>query len=150
MRRRVAGGAVGLVFGFTLVWSGMVSPEVIRSALLFEESYLFLFFGSAVGTAALGLAIVRRARMRALLTGAPVAWARETLDRRHVAGGALFGLGWGVTAVCPGPIAAQVGQGVGWSLLVLAGVLGGVALFQRQGRPETEPPAEPVAAPAPA
>ena len=33
---------------------------MIRSALLFEDSYLFLFFGSAVATASAGLFLLRR------------------------------------------------------------------------------------------
>ena len=48
---------MGVVFGVTLCWSGMISPEVIRSALLFEERYLFLFFGAAVVTSLVGHAL---------------------------------------------------------------------------------------------
>ena len=61
MRRAPRRAGVGLVFGVVLSWSGMTSPDVIRSALLFEDSYLFLFFASAVATAAIGLALLRRA-----------------------------------------------------------------------------------------
>ena len=143
MAERLAGGLIGLVFGFVIVWSGMISPEVIRGALLFEDAYLFLFFGSAVGTAAVGLALVRRRSPRALLTGARVHWTRERVERRHIVGSLLFGIGWGVTNVCPAPIAAQVGQGIAWSLPLLTGVVGGVALHLRRHRTETEPAAEP-------
>jgi uncharacterized protein len=142
MATRAAGAVVGLIFGFTIVWSGMTSPNVIRGALLFEQSYLFLFFASAVATAAIGLAIVRRANIRAVLTGTPVKWARESVERRHIWGAFLFGIGWGVANVCPGPVATQVGQGIAWSLVTLAGVVIGVGLFLRQGRAETEPAAE--------
>ena len=75
MRTRLAGGLVGVVFGVTLSWTGMTSPEVLREALLLENAYLYLFFASAVATAALGLALLRRARARAVLTGEPVAWS---------------------------------------------------------------------------
>ena len=61
MSPRVAGLGVGLIFGIVLSWSGMTSPDVIREALLFQDSYLFLFFGSAVFTGAVGLALLRRA-----------------------------------------------------------------------------------------
>jgi hypothetical protein len=56
MSARVAGLSVGLVFGVVLSWSGLMSPDVIRQALLFESSYLFLLFASAVLVAAVGLA----------------------------------------------------------------------------------------------
>lgn len=144
LRTRAAGAMVGLVFGFTIVWSGMTSPSVIREALLFRDSYLFLFFGSAVGTAALGLAIVRRAEMRALLTGSPVRWAREHVERRHIGGAFLFGIGWGVTNVCPGPLATQVGQGIAWALPTAAGAGFGIWAFgRRRGAVDTEPATEP-------
>ncbi|MCW2994433.1 MAG: hypothetical protein JWQ18_1928 [Conexibacter sp.] len=51
MAKALAGAALGVVFGIVLSWSGMASPEVIRHALLFERSYLFLMFASAVATA---------------------------------------------------------------------------------------------------
>jgi uncharacterized membrane protein YedE/YeeE len=143
--RRVAGAAIGVVFGFVLCWSGMVSPDVIRGALLLEQSYLFLFFASAVLVSAVGVELLRRRHARALLTGAPVAWPRERPERRHIAGSAIFGIGWGVANACPGPVAAQIGQGMLWALPLLAGILIGVRLFVRSAD-ETEPAVEPAPA----
>jgi uncharacterized membrane protein YedE/YeeE len=61
-------------------------------------------------------------------------------------GSAIFGLGWGVADACPGPIAAQVGQGIWWAVFTLAGVIIGVRLFLRRSESgETEPPSERVA-----
>ncbi len=139
MSSRLAGLGVGLVFGTVLAWSGMTSPNVIRQALLFERSYLFLFFASAVIVAAAGLALLRRLKARALLTGTPVNWTPESPARRHIAGSVLFGLGWGVADACPGPIATQVGQGIAWGLCTLAGSVLGVYLFLRRNETETEP-----------
>jgi uncharacterized membrane protein YedE/YeeE len=142
MRTRFAGLAIGLVFGIVLSWSGMSSPTVIRQALLFQRSYLFLFFASAVLTAAVGLAVLRRGRRRALLVSAPIAWTREHVERRHIVGSLLFGLGWGISDACPGPIATQIGQGIVWAVPTLAGVVIGVHLFLRRYETETEPPTE--------
>ena len=144
--RRVAGVVIGVVFGFVLCWSGMVDPNVIRGALLFEQSYLFLFFASAVAVAAVGVELLRRGQARALLTGAPVGWPRERPERRHIVGSAIFGVGWGVACACPGPVAAQIGQGMLWALPLLAGILIGVRLFLREGALETEPAADSSAA----
>ena len=131
MGTRLAGGLVGVVFGVTLSWTGMSSPEVLREALLLDNAYLYLFFASAVATSTLGLALLRRVRVRALLTGEPVAWARDAPRRRHVVGSLIFGAGWGVADACPGPIATQVGQGVVWSLFTITGVVAGIVLAQR-------------------
>jgi uncharacterized membrane protein YedE/YeeE len=131
MRARLAGGLVGVVFGVTLSWTGLSSPEVLREALLLDNAYLYLFFASAVASSTLGLSLLRRARVRALLTGEPVAWTREAPRRPHVVGSVIFGLGWGVADACPGPIATQVGQGVLWSLFTIAGVVAGIVLYLR-------------------
>lgn len=139
MSARLGGLGVGLVFGAVLGWSGMTSPDVIRQALLFERSYLFLFFASAVLVAAVGLALLRRVRTRAVLTDAPVSWRPERPARRHIVGSVVFGLGWGVADACPGPIATQVGQGIAWGLFTFAGVVIGVYLFLRRTETETEP-----------
>jgi hypothetical protein len=128
--RAVACG-LGVVFGVTLCWTGMSDPDVIRGALTFSSAYLFLFFASAVAVAAVGLQLLRRVR--------GVDWVRERPQPRHVKGALTFGLGWGVTGACPGPIATQVGQGILWALPLLAGVGLGVQLFLRQGSAETEP-----------
>jgi uncharacterized protein len=138
MGARLAGLAIGVVFGVVLCWSGLSSPVVIREALLFEDSYLFLFFASAVLVASVGLRLLRRLRARALLADAPIAWTSERLQRRHVAGSVLFGAGWGVADACPGPILTQVGQGIPWAVFTLAGAAGGVYLYLRRSE-ETEP-----------
>src|SRR4051794_15306611 len=110
-----------------LTWTGMASPEVIRKALLFQDSYLFLMFAAAVLTSFVGLRLVRG--RRALLTGERVDWKVERPERRHIVGSLVFGLGWGVADACPGPIATQLGQGIWWSVFTLAGVVLGVRIF---------------------
>jgi len=127
---RLAGLLVGLVFGVVLSWSGMSDPDVIRGALLFEESYLFLFFASAVLVATVGIRLLRG--RRSLLTRERIDWRSTPVQRRHIAGSVLFGTGWALADACPGPIATQLGQGIAWSLFTLAGVVVGIWVFLRQ------------------
>ena len=127
---RLAGLLVGLVFGVVLCWSGMSDPDVIRGALLFEESYLFLFFASAVLVATVGVRLLRG--RRSLLTRERIDWRSTPVQRRHVAGSVLFGTGWALADACPGPIATQLGQGIVWSLFTLAGVVAGIWVFLRR------------------
>jgi uncharacterized membrane protein YedE/YeeE len=151
MRARTAGALVGIVFGVALSWSGMTSPVVIRQALLFEKSYLFLFFASAVLTAFVGQRLLLAVKARALLTGEPVGWQVTRPQRRHIVGSLLFGIGWGVADVCPGPVATQLGQGIAWSLFTLAGITVGIVLYRRREErvPAPEAPgARPPLAPA--
>ena len=129
---RLAGLLVGLVFGVVLCWSGMSDPDVIRGALLLEESYLFLFFASAVAVATAGTWLLRRRHARALLTGERVDWESQSPRRRHVVGSVLFGTGWALAGACPGPIATQLGQGIAWSLFTAAGMVAGIWWFLRR------------------
>jgi uncharacterized membrane protein YedE/YeeE len=46
----------------------------------------------------------------------------------------VFGTGWALAGACPGPVATQLGQGVAWSLLTIAGIVAGIVLFTRRER----------------
>ena len=143
MAVRLAALAVGVVFGVTLSWTGLSSPEVIREGLLFGSAYLFLFFGSAVATAFVGLRVLRARRDRAILVDKPVAWKAQQPQRRHFTGSLLFGVGWATACACPGPIATQLGQGVAWSLFTIVGLVAGIAVYLR-GHGTASRPERPV------
>jgi len=130
--KRFAALVVGFVFGLTLSWSGMTDPDVLRDGLLFKDAYLMLFFASALGTAFIGLRVLKVLQARALLTGEPVSWTGVAPERRHVVGSLLFGAGWAIADACPGPIAAQLGQGIFWSVATAVGLTFGVWLFLRR------------------
>jgi len=66
-----------------------------------------VMFCTAVAVAFVGLRLLRRRRVRAALTGEPVSWSTSMPERRHVVGAAIFGVGWAVSDVCPGPVAAR-------------------------------------------
>ena len=131
MRARLAAGGFGIAFGFLITWGQFSDPARIREMLLLEDPYLYLMMASAIAVAFVGLRVLRRRRSRTLLTGEPIVLERSPLERRHILGAATFGLGWAVTASCPAPVAAQLAQGVGWSLLTLTGILIGVELYLR-------------------
>ena len=147
MSPRVAAAIIGVVFGVVLSWSGMTSPEIIREGLLFQSSYLFLFFAGAMLTATVGLRVLKRRGPRAVLTGETVQWETVKPERRHVVGSAVFGVGWGISGACPAPIAAQLGQGIPWGIPLTIGLIAGVLLFGRlQRRAERAPAGRPVGA----
>jgi uncharacterized membrane protein YedE/YeeE len=132
MRVRAVAVCFGTVFGFLLAWSGLASPDAIRRMLLLEDPYLFEMFATAVAVGFVGVRVVRRVRTRALVTGEVLAWSATPPQRRHVVGAAIFGTGWAIADACPGPIAAQLGGGVVWSLCTAAGVLVGIELYLRR------------------
>ena len=131
MTRLIAIG-FGMVFGFAISWGQFTNPDRLREMLLLEDPYLYLMIATAVTIGFVGVRVLRRLQVRALLTGTPIAWSTTRPERRHVVGAAIFGIGWAVTDSCPAPIAGQLAQGVLWSLFTIAGVMLGIALFFRR------------------
>jgi uncharacterized membrane protein YedE/YeeE len=125
---RLVGLLFGVGFGFLAAWAGLSDATVIRNMLLLREAHVFLFMGSAVAVAAIGLRLLRAARARALVTGEPISWTVDRIERRHVIGSLLFGAGWGVAGTCPGPVAVMLGQGKLGGLFVAGGLLAGVSI----------------------
>ncbi len=86
---------------------------------------------SGIAVAFTGTWLLRRRRSRALLTRELISVERTRPERRHIVGAAIFGVGWAVADSCPAPIAAQLTQGVLWSLFTIAGIFLGVEVFLR-------------------
>lgn len=84
---------VGAVFGFLLTASGFGDYTTIHAGLLLQDAYIYLTMGSAVGTAFLGIAVLRLRGRTA--SGAPLWLPRHRAERRHLYGGALCGLRFG-------------------------------------------------------
>jgi uncharacterized membrane protein YedE/YeeE len=132
-----AAGLFGVAFGFLISWGQFTDPDRIREMLLFEDLYLYLMMFTAMGIGFVGIRLVRRRRRTTLLTGEPIAWKTERPRANHIAGAAIFGLGWAIADSCPAPIAAQLAQGVLWAVPTIAGVLVGIELFFRRAEART-------------
>lgn len=128
LKARIAGLLFGVGFGFWLCWTRFTSYGVILGGLRFERLYLWLMFGSAVVTAAIGLQLARSAGTRTWIDGARVDWTITPIRRSHIVGSAMFGIGWAIAGTCPGPAAAQIGQGHFAGLFTAAGIFAGVAV----------------------
>ena len=104
--------ALGTVFGIVLVQGEIVSWFRIHEMFRFEAFYMYGVIGSALATAASSLWLIRRLGVRTI-GGEPIAVPGKTMGRgiRYLAGGTIFGLGWGVIGACPGPLVAQIGAG---------------------------------------
>lgn len=132
MKTLATAAALGIAFGFAISWVQATDPDAIRQMLLLDDLYLFGVLGVSTVTAFAGMRVLRRLRVRTLVTREPLHWTPVRAERRHVVGSAVFGLGWGIANTCPGPVAAQLGQGALWSLLTIAGIVIGIRVREWQ------------------
>ena len=119
--------ALGVIFGFVLSRSGAADYDMIQGMFLFERFQLYGIMGVAVLLTAGGLQLIRR-RGRTL-TGCAVAFEEKQLNRGSIAGGLLFGIGWSIAGMCPGPILVNIGEGKIYAFATLAGALVGAGAF---------------------
>jgi len=125
--RALATVAAGALFGFGLALSGMIRPEVILSFLQFRDWGLMLVMGGALAVTLFAYQLAPRWRRAPLLGGIFEAHT-ASMQRGTFIGSALFGVGWGLSGVCPGPAIAGLGAGNLQMLWVIAGLATGAWL----------------------
>jgi uncharacterized membrane protein YedE/YeeE len=119
--------ALGTAFGFVLSRSGAADYNYIQGMFLFERFQLYGIIGTAVALTAPGLWLIKRAGRTA--NGKRVDVAMKPLHRGNIVGGLLFGAGWSIAGMCPGPIFVNIGEGKIYALAALAGALVGAGVF---------------------
>ena len=131
----------GLIFGFGLGYSHMARPEVVLNFLQFEDfGLIFVMGGAAVVTGTI-FAVATGVLDSAPLTGRPYTRRLKSFDRNVVIGGSVFGVGWGLSGICPGAAYASLGVGNYPVLFALAGMfLGAYAQGYYRARTSDDSP----------
>ena len=119
--------ALGTVFGFVLSRSGAADYNFIQSMFLFTSFQLYGIIGTAVAITLPGLLLLKK--YGKTIAGRPITIDRKPFNRGNVAGGVLFGIGWSIAGMCPGPIVVNIGEGKLYAVAALAGALTGAALL---------------------
>jgi uncharacterized membrane protein YedE/YeeE len=120
---------LGVVFGVTLYKGEVVSWFRIQEMFRFQSVHMYGVIGSAVLLGALGLRLFKM-QGRENLCGEPSESENEgRWGVRHVAGGIVFGLGWGLIGACPGPMFILVGSGASVFLVAVVGALLGTFVY---------------------
>jgi uncharacterized membrane protein YedE/YeeE len=141
MARNAVALLTGIVFGLGLAISEMVNPAKVLAFLdlagNWDPSLAFVMAG-AVGVGLIGF---RLARGRPAPTFDTRFHTNDStrIDRALVAGAAIFGIGWGMVGVCPGPALASLAYGQGESLTFLAAMVAGALAVHLVPRPALAP-----------
>lgn len=126
----------GTVFGVGLAISGMTNPAKVLAFLDITGAWdptLAFVMGGALAVSALGFARTKQLD-RAWLGDTFAIPTRRDLDAPLLVGAALFGIGWGLVGLCPGPALASLARGSWEILLFVAALLAGVGLYRLAAR----------------
>lgn len=146
MRRSLFALVAGALFGGGLAVSGMADPQRVRGFLDIFGAWdptLAFVMGGALVPMALAWAVQKR-------MAAPIADIRFALPTRRdvdpslIGGAVLFGIGWGIAGLCPGPAIADLALAPVPAAIFVTSMLGGMILHRllpaapaRQRNPET-------------
>jgi uncharacterized membrane protein YedE/YeeE len=127
-----AAGIAGLVFGLGLVLSGMSNPAKVLGFLDLAGPWdpsLALVMAGAIAVGLVGFAMARK--RAASVLGLPMRIPTTgTVDRRLAVGAIVFGIGWGLVGLCPGPAVVALSSGSLEAILFVAAMLAGMAIYE--------------------
>jgi hypothetical protein len=139
-RQTLVSLASGVLFGAGLAVSGMIDPARVRAFLdvggVWDPTLAFVM-GGAILPMIVAWAVVRR-RARPIVAAEFHLPATRPIDVRLIAGAALFGIGWGLAGLCPGPAIASLAVAPIPALVFCIGMVAGFGLFR------LVPPASPT------
>ncbi|MFV0321219.1 MAG: DUF6691 family protein [Alphaproteobacteria bacterium] len=100
----------GLLMGLGMLMGGMVNPQKVIDFLnfslipqgLWNPSLIFVMGGGLLVTI-FGFAFIKKSGIRPLLVNEYCVSAKRKVDAKLIGGASLFGFGWGIVGVCPGP-----------------------------------------------
>jgi uncharacterized membrane protein YedE/YeeE len=131
MMRHISLVLIGTLFGAGLALSGMLNPSKVAGFLdlfgVWDPSLAFVMGGGVVANF-LGHRIVTRRGAPLYEAGFSLP-ANQGIDARLLTGAGLFGIGWGIGGLCPGPAISSLllmpGDAVLFVMTMLAGLAAG-------------------------
>jgi len=121
-------GLVGIFFGIVFVKAEIVSWFRIQEMFRLESFHMYGVIGSAVVVGMISIFLIKRYNARSL-GGEKIKIEEKKFNKGQIYGGLLFGLGWGITGACPGPLFAQIGTGASVIVVSLLSAVAGTWVY---------------------
>jgi len=125
--------AIGVLFGWGLIISGMSNPQKILGFLdlagLWDPSLMFVMLGAVL--VGLGGFYIASKRTEAFLGGALHIPTSREINKPLIIGSLVFGAGWGIAGFCPGPALVALGAGHLKALVFVVAMLVGMEICER-------------------
>ncbi len=122
----------GIVFGLGIILSGMVNPAIVLAFLDITGRWNASLIGvmaGAVAVSSIAFAIAKKQK-KSYLGGYIQIPSVTKIDTRLILGGIVFGIGWGIAGICPGPALVLVGSGNLEAIIFLGAMLLGMGIFE--------------------
>lgn len=108
----------------------MSKPEVVLNFLLFKDFGLIVLMGAATVTTFVAINIVPMF-LESPLLGGEFKPRTQTLGRNTIIGAIIFGIGWGISGLCPGSALSSLGIGNVSALIGIAAMFAGAYVMGR-------------------
>lgn len=131
MRYNMISLMLGIIFGFTLSFAGATNFTLHAQLFLFENSWLLIVMTSAVATGSIGVYLLKRYQVKGVIFQNAIDLSPKSMTPNFVMGAILFGVGWGMSAACPGTAPTMIGEGKLEGLFLVIGILLGTIAYGR-------------------
>lgn len=128
-RSNIIGLFTGSLFGFLMSRAGATTFDFHAQMFLFENMQLMKVIGTAVVVAMIGVYLLKKFQVTAIHTGQAVDFVKKPYQQGLVLGAFLFGIGWAMTAACPGTVPAMIAEGKVGAIFTFAGLLLGTMAY---------------------
>ncbi|WP_149244111.1 DUF6691 family protein [Dyadobacter sp. 32] len=119
---------VGLMFGVIFVKAEVISWFRIQEMFRLQSFHMYGIIGSAVVVGIISVWLIKMLRIKTIY-GEAITFTPKKFNKGQIYGGLIFGLGWGLTGACPGPLFAQIGTGATVVSVVLLSAIGGTWVY---------------------
>ena len=132
MLKNIIGLLAGLLFGFGLLISGMTDPAKVQGFLDVFGAWdisLALVMGGGLAVAIVGVQLAKRQKNSWIgtLNEMPT---KTTINKKLLIGAMLFGIGWGLVGICPGPGIVLLGTGQWQAYVFIPAMIIGMLIYQ--------------------
>ena len=118
-----------MVFGIMFVKAEVVSWYRIYEMFRFESFHMYGIIGSAVVLTIIITLLIKKYRLRDMYGNEIFFMDKAKTWPRYIIGGTIFGLGWGITGACPGPMFTLIGAGLPIMLVVIISAIVGTWVY---------------------
>ncbi|KEI70013.1 YeeE/YedE family protein [Endozoicomonas elysicola] len=121
----------GVLFGIGMALSGMVNPELVTAFLDISGQWdptLIFVMGGALAVFIPGYQFLIKKRAQPILTNDWSLSKNNSIDVQLIVGTSLFGIGWGLLGVCPGPAVTSMLSGNSDVWLFIVAMMAGLII----------------------